>query len=50
MRYTLLTRRGTIMRFYILACAMAYQEIYGGVIIDEAILGSEALDNKLALV
>lgn len=50
MRYTLLTRRGTIMRFYILACAMAYQGLYGGVIIDEAILGSEALDNKLALV
>lgn len=50
MRYTLLTRRGTIMRFYILACAMAYQEIYGGVVIDEAILGSEALDKTSAMV
>lgn len=50
MRYTLLTRRGTIMRFYILACAMAYQTVYGGVIIDEAILGSEALDKVAAMV
>ena len=48
MRYTLLTSDGRIETFYVLECAMVYQSIYGGVIFDEAILASEALDKTIA--
>ena len=49
-RYTLITSTGRLYTFSVLACAMVYQNAYGGVIIDEAILGSEALDNTSVMV
>ena len=50
MRYTLITADGKVMLFYVLGCAMLYQSINGGVIIDEAILNPEALDKAEAMV
>lgn len=47
MRYTLITLTGKILQFYILDCAMVYQRIFGGVIIDEAILATGELAKEL---
>lgn len=44
MRYTLITKNGSIMRFYVLACAKCYQGIYGGVVFDEEVLAVELLN------
>lgn len=44
MRYTLITTKGKIRRFYLLSVAILYQSIDGGVIFDEAIMGTERLD------
>lgn len=33
--YTLLTKKGKIMQFYVFAVAELYQSIYGGVILNE---------------
>lgn len=50
MRYTLLTSDGKLLTFYVFSCAMIYQKAYGGVLFDEAIMGSEALDRNSAMV
>jgi hypothetical protein len=38
MNYTLITRDGQLMRFYLLGVARLYQELYGGKIITDEIL------------
>jgi len=50
MKYTLLTTDGSVLQFYVLECAYVYQRIHGGVVLDEAILVSEALDKSTVLV
>ena len=37
MNYTLITRRGRVMTFFVRAVAELYQTIEGGVIIDDAV-------------
>lgn len=44
MKYTLITTKGSVMRFYVLRCAECYQGIYGGVIFDEEVLAAELFD------
>jgi hypothetical protein len=39
-KYTLLTKRGIIMQFYIESVALLYQSLYGGVV-----FSSQVLDN-----
>jgi hypothetical protein len=41
MQYTLITKSGKIMQFYIKALAESYQAAYGGVIVTDAILSTE---------
>jgi hypothetical protein len=38
MKYTLITNKGKIYTFNILACAESYQRAYGGSLVTEAIL------------
>jgi hypothetical protein len=38
MRYTLITGKGSVMRFYILAMAELYQKLYGGVVLSADVL------------
>jgi hypothetical protein len=38
MRYTLITRKGKIMMFYIQGVAQTYQTLYGGVIVTEVVM------------
>lgn len=35
MRYTLITKQGRVMQFFILATAELYQQIYGGTLITD---------------
>lgn len=44
MKYTLITTKGSVMRFYILQCAECYRGIYGGVIFNEEVLAAELFD------
>ena len=44
MQYTLITRKGRVMQFYILAVAELYQSIEGGVVITQQVL--ETVDNQ----
>jgi hypothetical protein len=41
MQYTLLTKRGIVMQFYIESVALLYQSLYGGVVISQ----QSVLDN-----
>ena len=41
MMYTLLTRKGIVMQFYVKEVADMYQTIYGGVVITQQILVDE---------
>ena len=41
MQYTLITRKGRVMRFYILAVAELYQALEGGVVFTQQILETE---------
>ena len=41
MKYTLITNAGTVISFYILACAKVYQQAYGGTLITADILNSQ---------
>jgi hypothetical protein len=50
MRYTLLTLDGKLYTFSVLECAVVFQQAYGGILFDEAILGAEALDKTSAMV
>lgn len=43
MSYTLITRKGTVMQFYVKSVADLYQSINGGVVITQQIL----VDNRL---
>jgi len=38
MKYTLITSKGSVMRFYILAMAELYQNLYGGVVFTADVL------------
>ena len=38
MQFTLITKRGTIMQFFIKSVAELYQQIYGGVVFSSQIL------------
>jgi hypothetical protein len=38
MKYTLITRKGKVMCFYIQGMAETYQNLYGGVIVTEAVV------------
>lgn len=38
MPYTLLTKTGSVMLFYTLACAECYRKIYGGVVFSQQVL------------
>jgi hypothetical protein len=38
MEYTLITKTGLVMQFYIKALAETYQQAYGGVIVTDTIL------------
>ena len=40
MEYTLITRNGTIMQFYVEAVAQLYQQINGGVVFSQQVLES----------
>jgi hypothetical protein len=44
MMYTLITKQGKIMQFYILAVAELYQNINGGVVITQQILVDETTE------
>jgi len=44
MPYTLITKQGTIMQFYIEAVANLYQSINGGVVITQQILVDETVE------
>ena len=41
MRYTLITKMGKVMVFFVKAVAETYQTIYGGVIVDYSIVQME---------
>jgi len=44
MPYTLITKQGTIMQFYIEAVAIMYQGLKGGVVITQQILVDETVE------
>ena len=44
MQYTLITKQGRIMQFYIKSVAELYQSINGGVVITQQILVDETVD------
>lgn len=43
MQYTLITKFGKIMQFYIKALAESYQAAYGGVIVTDEIFSTETV-------
>ena len=47
MNYTLITRKGQVMRFYVLGVAKLYQQLYGGKIVTDDILVDKT--NKVAV-
>jgi hypothetical protein len=38
MKFTLITKTGTVMQFYIESVAITYQQAYGGVVITQQVL------------
>jgi hypothetical protein len=44
MKYTLLTAKGAVRQFYVLALAETYQSIYGGVIISAVVLKQQVTE------
>ena len=44
MKYTLLTTKGTLRQFYVLAMAETYQAIYGGVIISDVVVQQQEVE------
>lgn len=47
MKYTLITSKGSVMRFYILAMAELYQSLYGGTVFSADILSEvEYVENQ----
>lgn len=49
MSYTLITRKGRIMQFYIAATAELYQTLYGGVILTPQILTENVTNQELSV-
>jgi hypothetical protein len=47
-KYTLLTKKGIIMQFYIESVALLYQSLYGGVIMTDAVLNVK-LDKEIVI-
>jgi hypothetical protein len=47
-KYTLLTKKGIIMQFYIESVALLYQSLYGGVIMTDAVLDVK-LDKEIVI-
>tara|TARA_R110000796_G_scaffold163657_1_gene280635 strand:+ start:340 stop:504 length:165 start_codon:yes stop_codon:yes gene_type:complete len=47
MNYTLITSKGTVQQFFILAVAELYQTINGGVIITAEVFGKKEVDNAV---
>ncbi len=48
MRYTLLTRTGRLMRFYVEDVANLYQRLYGGVVFSSQVLDTVAQPDTMA--
>jgi hypothetical protein len=48
MKYTLLTKRGIIMQFYVESVALLYQSLYGGVIMTDAVVNVK-LDKEIVI-
>lgn len=46
MSYTLITRKGTVMQFYVKSVAELYQTINGGVVITQQILVDNTLQTQ----
>lgn len=44
MNYTLITKTGKVMQFYLLATAECYQNLYGGVVVQPQIIQQESVD------
>jgi hypothetical protein len=44
MEYTLITRQGKVMQFYVKAVADLYQQLNGGVVITQQILVDETVE------
>ena len=44
MKYSLITKKGRIMQFYVLEVAQLYQSFEGGVVITQQILEQETVD------
>jgi hypothetical protein len=47
-KYTLLTKRGIIMQFYVESVALLYQSLYGGVIMTDAVVNVK-LDKEIVI-
>ena len=45
MKYSLITKTGRIMQFYVLEVAQIYQSFEGGVVITQQILEQETVDS-----
>ena len=45
MKYSLITKKGRIMQFYVLEVAQLYQSFEGGVVITQQILEQETVDS-----
>ena len=45
MKYSLITKNGRIMQFYVLEVAQLYQSLEGGVVITQQILEQETVDS-----
>ena len=45
MKYSLITKNGRIMQFYVLEVAQLYQSFEGGVVITQQILEQETVDS-----
>jgi hypothetical protein len=48
MKYTLLTRSGRVMQFYVAEMADTYQRLYGGVVFTSQVLDTEAQSVTMA--
>jgi hypothetical protein len=46
MTYTLITKTGTIMRFYVLGAAELYKTLHGGVIVTENDVNSTEINDE----
>ena len=42
-KYTLITPRGKVIAFNVLACALTFQQAYGGTIVTDSITFAEAI-------